>query len=237
MNKFKWYYILGLLLVIYLIFLFALYTYNNVFKKPYDAIDSEVIEFRNRSVIKIPLPDFSQEKDYSCGSSALRSILCYYSEKLLEEEFISKDLNLTEAGLDPYQIITLLEKYKTKHNLHYEEFRNMTIEKLTECIDNNKPVMMMVQAWSAETGYDYENDFNNGHWIIAIGYDEDNFYFEDPSLGGARGYINKGELLRRWHDIEFSNPDHKEISNTFNYGISIWGDNIYNNIIRVKKIN
>ena len=55
---------------------------------------------------------------------------------------------------------------------------------------------------------DYHTD-DNGHYVVAIGYDTDNFYFMDPSANyeGAvanprYGCLTKAELELRWHENE-----------------------------------
>jgi hypothetical protein len=64
----------------------------------------------------------------------------------------------------------------------------------------------MLQAWRNED-YElredarYRNDWDDGHWIVAIGYDQDGVYFEDPSLAAIRGFLFYDELLVRWHDV------------------------------------
>ena len=40
----------------------------------------------------------------------------------------------------------------------------------------------------------------NGHYMVVIGIDNQNVYFEDPAILGSRGYITDQEFLDRWHD-------------------------------------
>jgi hypothetical protein len=37
---------------------------------------------------------------------------------------------------------------------------------------------------------------------VAIGYDDDNVYFMDPSLTGRRGFLSWADLDKRWHENE-----------------------------------
>lgn len=72
--------------------------------------------------------------------------------------------------------------------------------------------------------------------MIAIGYDDDNIYFEDPAIFG-KGYIPKKEFLKRWHAL-----DKKEV---IRLGIAVSGPKPYNykkylnlnNLYYVKKRN
>lgn len=193
------------------------------------------IELKSKSVIKIPLPDYVQENEYSCAAAALRSLFNYYFIDSFDEKLIRKGLNLTSNGTDPYQIIKFLKKYK-KYNLNFKEFRKMKLKELIKCIENKKPVLMMLQAWTENKKLPYKNAKKDGHWVVAIGYDRENIYFEDPSLNNVRGYIDKVELEDRWHDIENYSSKDKKVHLTDHYGIAVWGKNVNNNIIRTRKI-
>jgi hypothetical protein len=37
--------------------------------------------------------------------------------------------------------------------------------------------------------------------VVAVGYDAERFYFEDPAMFGV-GYIGRAELEARWHDLD-----------------------------------
>lgn len=191
-----------------------------------------IIEYKNTSVIKIHIPDMKQEKPYSCGAAALKSIFHYFCQDAFEEKKIRKELNLDSKGADPFQIIQFVKRY----GLKYRQYRRMNLRMLKQCIDKGRPVMIMLQAWDDEKKYKYEKDYENGHWLVAIGYDKDNFYFEDPSLLGTRGYIRKEDLENRWHDYEFYSPKDKTKHKTENYGIAIWGNEINKKIIKTRKI-
>jgi len=44
-----------------------------------------------------------------------------------------------------------------------------------------------------------------GHWVVAIGYDENRMLFMDPSTLGNYTYIPNEEFLDRWHDTDSDN--------------------------------
>ncbi|HEX2787569.1 MAG TPA: C39 family peptidase [Ignavibacteria bacterium] len=184
---------------------------------------SIIIKRIPKNIIKIPLPDTWQETGYSCGAAVLQSILNYYAKGPIGERKVGCELNMTENGTDPYQIVKVLKKYKLK----YKEFRPMTTEQLKKCIDEKKTVMIMLQAWGwkIKNINKYERSWKHGHWITAIGYDSNNFYFEDPSLNKTRGFIPIDKLDYRWHDWENQSLTSKRIT-TYNYGIAIWGNKI-----------
>jgi hypothetical protein len=67
---------------------------------------------------------------------------------------------------------------------------------------------VIVQAWN---GYEqdgiwvpvapdrWEDVWNAGHYLVVIGVDSRNLYFEDPALLGTRGVIPVHEFPDRWH--------------------------------------
>jgi len=63
-----------------------------------------------------------------------------------------------------------------------------------------------LQAWRVEQGRPWSETWEDGHYVILIGTDAENLYFEDPSLLGSRGVIARTKLLERWHDYEGEPP-------------------------------
>mgnify|MGYP001338069610 CR=1 FL=1 len=68
----------------------------------------------NKEIIKINLPDVSQQSDWSCGAAVLLSLLLYYGKGPLNEEMVGKKLKMNKTGTDPYQIKRVLIDYKNK---------------------------------------------------------------------------------------------------------------------------
>lgn len=165
------------------------------------------------SAIKLELPDLVQTVDYTCGAAALLAICRYYGVGPRSERRVVKDMRFGKSGSDPKHVLRAAAKY----GLAYEEFRPMTTRQLRACLDLARPVMVMLQAWADPPPASYEDEWDEGHWIVAIGYDDAGIYFEDPSLEGARGYLTDAELDERWHDIEGKDEHHVD-----HYGVAIW---------------
>jgi len=143
--------------------------------------------------IYIYLPDVKQQEDYTCGGACLRSIIAYYYGSSPTENEMSDLCDTGERkGTDVEDII----KASTKLGLGVKVETEMTVQKLMNYVKNKTPVICHVQAWG--TPKDYE-ELKSGHYIIAIGYDDNNLYFEDPWIVGKRGYISKIDMEKRWH--------------------------------------
>ena len=78
---------------------------------------------------------------------------------------------------------------------------NMSLEDLKKMIDDRKPVIVLIQAWP-ETPVQWSESWNEGHYAVALGYDERNIYFMDPSTLGHYTFIPIPEFLDRWHDMD-----------------------------------
>jgi len=174
-----------------------------------------------KDAVMVPLPDTQQKTDYSCGASAIMSICRYFGlGPDYEEDFI--DL-LRNKGMDPRigahprQLAEVADKFE----LECEELDPKTIGRLKFHLRAGHPVLMMIQAWGEEkkTGRplkSYAGVWKEGHWVAAIGFDDDGVFFEDPSLEAVRGFIGYEALDERWHD---HGPRGKHM---VRYGLAVW---------------
>jgi len=171
--------------------------------------------------ILIPIPNADQMKDYTCGASCLLAICKYYGIGPDEEDKYTLDMKIDEQeGSHPYQIIEAALKY----GLSYQEVCPMSIEQLKDYIKDKKPAMIAVQAWAEDdTNCDsnklYSSAWEYGHWIVAIGFDNNGIFFEDPVLQAVRGYLPYTDLLNRWHDL---GPKGVRL---LQYGLVLWKAN------------
>jgi predicted double-glycine peptidase len=87
----------------------------------------------------------------------------------------------------------------------------MTPEKLEAAVAKGHPVIVAIQAYANDPRV-YQDPHKNedGHYVVVIGFDAENYYVEDPSLARCRGFLTKSEFLKRWHDDE-GTPDHPKV--------------------------
>ena len=161
----------------------------------------------------LDFPEVRQGTDYSCGDSAMQSVLYYYGIELREDQLIRR-LHTTEAdGTEPQAMADF-----AKAKGFSVDMRAMSIADIKEYIDKAIPVIMDIQAWSGHRHPHYKGDYDDGHYVVVIGYDDARFIFEDPSMMN-RGYLTFAELLERWHDIG-NGPHAAHLSHR---GIAIYG--------------
>lgn len=157
------------------------------------AENSAPLSCAGKRLIRVPLS--RQATDYTCGASALQSVLGYYGENVREAALAKQLRSNYEAGTR-YQDIARIAK---KRGYSVSIIRNAKLENLKALLDKGIPAICLIQAWP-ERHVNYKDDWDDGHYVVAIGYDENNVYFMDPCTLGNYTFIPTSEFLDRWHD-------------------------------------
>jgi predicted double-glycine peptidase len=169
-----------------------------------------------QGAIRVPVPDTLQETDYTCGASALQAVCKFFGVGPVTEREFVQHMGMSRSGSDPEHLMRAVRRYRLDH----EEFHQMSREQLKICLDEFRPVILMLQAWGTTEAENarrtYRRRWEDGHWVVAIGYDQHGVYFEDPSIFDARGFLTYDELDARWHDWG-ANREHVE-----HYGLAVW---------------
>jgi len=139
-----------------------------------------------------------QTFDFDCGAKALQAVMEYYGVDIREDELL-EELKADEYGTNYADIIALAQK---KGFSVFAE-NGVSLEKLQLFIDNGNPVIVLVQAWADKymTLEEWKSDYEDGHYVVVIGYDNNIIIFEDPA-SPRRTWMTKEEFLARWHDKE-----------------------------------
>ena len=169
---------------------------------------TKFFEYYN-SIKLIEFPEFRQTYHYDCGANALLSILAYYNIDLFEEDIMKMAGTDEESGTPIRGLKKVLDKYKIDHREG-----TFTVEDLKNNIDDGNPTLIMLQAWPYKEKSDWKNEWDQGHYVIAIGYDYKKIYFEDP-ISIKRSYLTFEDLQDRWHG--WDDDDNK----IYNWGIVI----------------
>lgn len=154
------------------------------------------------AAIRIGLPPITQPDDYSCGVACLYSIFAYYGIDKYDYAALEKRLHATEAdGTDFKRIVDVARQEGLVAHAHKE----MTLDELLDCVKARQAVIVSMQAYEDDpkkVPQIYYDANVNGHFVVAIGFDDDNLYFMDPSLPRRRAFLSKAEFDKRWHDDE-----------------------------------
>jgi hypothetical protein len=154
-------------------------------------------------IILIRVPLVRQTKDYTCGAAALQSILLYYGEDDYSQAELAKILGAHPQHGTSYRAILRFANRKfsdpKKRDFLMWKRCDMAIDDLRQVIDSGRPSILIFQAWG-KPGVNWKKEWKEGHYAVAVGYDENNLYFMDPSTPGHYSYIPNEEFLDRWHD-------------------------------------
>ena len=201
------------------------------FDQGQSVADTRYAEYQ-AAAIQIRLPEVQQPEDYSCGAAALMSILSYYGVGTEDYEILKERLGTNEEdGTNYRKMIAYAEEVGLKTRI----WKWMESSQLAKCLKDRHPVICSIQAYETEPKKipDVYYDENvNGHYVVAIGFDEQNYYFMDPSLMGRRAFLAKNEFVKRWHDDEGKAKQPKVLTHL---GLEIWkegGDSAYDHRAR-----
>lgn len=166
-----------------------------------ESIDTYVDRTRPVRDIKeadafLEVPFVRQSTTYSCGSASFLAILGYYGHNIPEKDAM-KILDTTLGGTSPEDFIKAAKKFNFSAQLK----TNMTLGNVRKHIDGQTPVILDIQAWNDEKDNpDYSEEWKDGHYVVACGYDSEGLFFMDPSQIGY-SYLKNKDLMNRWHDI------------------------------------
>jgi predicted double-glycine peptidase len=151
--------------------------------------------------VLLGVPNVRQHTAYSCGAAALQAILAYYDHNVRQDVLMAK-LGTNEIdGTAYWDIVRVAQEYGLKPTV----VTHMTRKRIIAEINRGLPVLIAIQAWiDGGNPRDLEGwaaRTDDGHYLVAIGYDRNRMYFEDPAMFGI-GYIGFDELEARWHDYD-----------------------------------
>lgn len=150
------------------------------------------------------VPDVRQSTTYSCGAAALQAVLCAWGIDSREQALMD-ELGTTEsAGTAPEAIAAAARARGLRATL----VENTDLAALEAAAARGIPAIVAIQAWTdtRPAGFSWLDDWEDGHYVVVLGLDDDNVYVEDPSLLGTRGMIPRPEFLDRWHDYTGEPP-------------------------------
>ncbi|MFH1187751.1 MAG: cysteine peptidase family C39 domain-containing protein [bacterium] len=158
----------------------------------------------------ITLPQLRQTYEYDCGAKALQAVLVYYGIEIADSHIL-KDAKTSKKGTPVKGIIDAAKKYGLK-----TISAQMSIEDIKKYINKKIPVILVLQAWTQKNIVDWEKDWMDGHYVVAIGYAKNKILFDDPS-SFKRTYLKYDELEKRWHDVDSKGKKY------YHHGIAIFG--------------
>jgi ABC-type bacteriocin/lantibiotic exporter with double-glycine peptidase domain len=157
----------------------------------------------------LEFPDLRQASNYDCGAVAVQSVLAYYGIDFREDKIIKMAHTSETKGTSIAGVKKVLKHFRLRF---YE--KELTIDLIKKYIRRHVPVILLVQAW-AKKNTDWDSDWKDNHFVVAIGYSQKKIYFEDPSTYN-KTYLYYHELEERWHNVDLDGKRY------IKYGIAVY---------------
>jgi predicted double-glycine peptidase len=159
------------------------------------------------NLVRVPL--VRQRQDYSCGDAATLAVLRRWKHadyKDVSESALYEPLHTSkEEGTDPQPIADYVNGIDGLHADYRTADDGVAIADLEAAVDRGEPPIVDIQAWQdVRTLADlkpWDTDWDDGHYVVLVGYDQRSFFFMDPSTSGKYAFIPRAELEERWHDV------------------------------------
>jgi hypothetical protein len=129
-------------------------------------------------------------------------VLAYWGTEEREDRLAARLRSTPEAGTHPLDIVRVAREF----GLTAEIREGLEVSDLEDALAAGTTVIVDLQAWRDRTDVPWTETWDDGHYMVLLGADGENFYFEDPSLLGSRGSIPREEFVARWHDYEGAPP-------------------------------
>jgi len=157
----------------------------------------------------LDVPTTRQTFDYDCGAKALQTLFAYYGIDIRQDHLMEALKTNKVDGSSVEEV----RRFAAKQGFRVKARHMMSMGDIRQHIDEGNPVLVLVQAWASRklSPEEWRNNWDDGHYVLVIGYGKNRFVFEDPATFN-RTWLTVQEFKDRWHD---RNPRNGEALNRF----------------------
>lgn len=161
-----------------------------------------------------------QTTEYSCGACALQSVMSYWGKDIDEAELMKLLGTTPEEGTYPEALVRVARE----QGLEAELKSDLTLADVQQATSLGHPVIVLGQVWRSAQGGESPaaEEWDCGHWFIALDVDQDYVYFQDPYVRMGKGFVPRKAFEDAWHNV-MGGDRSKPVQN--HVGIFIRGDN------------
>jgi predicted double-glycine peptidase len=140
-----------------------------------------------------------QVTEYSCGASALQSVLSYWGVDVDEEKLMKLMYTSFEEGTYPEDMV----RGAKAMGLEAEVKENLSIADLRKLTENGDPAIAVGQFWrsAGASPADVSEGWDSGHWIVVLGVDDEYVYFQDPFMRMSKAFAPHKAFEDHWHQV------------------------------------
>ena len=148
------------------------------------------IGIRHGTEFVLPVANFKQRTNYSCGAASMLMVLEYFGRKFTEKQMIRMARATPEKGTDMKDMVAVAKSlgFKTRWK------QNWTLQEVKKELNIGLPVIVNFQ---------HSPKFGEGHYAVIVGYTDDEFIISDPSNDESAYRREKIEhFMKRWYELE-----------------------------------
>ena len=158
-----------------------------------------------------------QTTEYSCGASALQSVLAYWGKDVDERELMNLMGTTEEEGTYPEKIANAARAL----GFDAEIRQGLTLDEVQKLTAEGDPMIALAQVWRSKKSGALGEDYDAGHYISVLGVDADNVYFQDPYVRNCKAFVPRGLFEAHWQHVMGGNV--KQNPKLVHLGIAIRG--------------
>ena len=167
----------------------------------------------------LPMPLVSQGWPWTCGGAALMSALLYFGVFDGSESRLDEEMGATpDAGTRVVSIVAEARRF----GLSAEARTGLTPAGLAHELARGAVVIVALQAWATAPVADWRTHWEDGHYVVIVGFDSDRVYVMDPSIRTGYGFLPRDQFLERWHDYDLEEDNRRVVYDRL--GIVIQGE-------------
>ena len=139
-----------------------------------------------------------QSTDYTCGPSALQAVLAYWGRDVEENDLAALLGTTSEVGTFPEDIA----RGARTLGFQAEVREGLTLDEVQAHTSSGEPMIALAQVWRSQKDAalkSVSNEWENGHYIVVLGVDDRNVYFQDPFVRMSKAFIPRKTFEEHWH--------------------------------------
>jgi predicted double-glycine peptidase len=138
-----------------------------------------------------------QTTEYSCGASALQSVLAYWGKDIDERELMKLMGTTEEEGTYPEKIVHAARSL----GFEAEVRQDLTLDEVQQLTSAGDPMIALGQVWRGSSSGPLGEDFNAGHYFSVLAVDADNVYVQDPYVRNCKAFVPRAMFEAQWHHV------------------------------------
>lgn len=140
-----------------------------------------------------------QSTEYYCGAAALQAVLSYWGRDVEQTELAELMHTNAEVGTYPEDIV----RGARALGFDAEMREHLTLDEVQRFTAAGDPMIALGQVWRStrDGARSAVDEWENGHYIVVLGVDDDYVYFQDPYVRMSKAFVPRKAFVDHWHQI------------------------------------